>query len=418
MVRLYRIARLLPALTLIAATVLVSPLYASAATATWQKVDVTVHADEPGGAVVIVTGQLPESTSLPAEVKLAVPEGARLQWAGEILGGPPENDPKASTRSTVEASMTVYSLRLAKSRIGQIEAVLPTAVAYDGSRYAVALAWTAPEDIPEVNVMVRVPQGSQIVTPMDGARMVTGDSGYSYYERSSSGVKSGQNLGIAMAYTLAGQPLQTGAAAGGSDAALIVVLIGLGALALFAVFFVVSRKTRRTADADLAEESDSHDRSKEAPRADNDGDADGELPPRAPMSRTKVTILVLVVLAMALPILAVAIAMVDARKPQFSGDSVTQTWAQQEACATASIPLNVSSPSEASAGAQRLFDAIKDVDGIVSATVRFSDPHIEIGYCESSSSEADLRQRLASTGLVDAAGSAEATPAPEPGPSE
>jgi hypothetical protein len=60
--------------------------------AAWSKVDVAVHAEQ-NGTLMIVSGELPESTALPAKVKLAAPAGSTFQWAGEILGGDVSQDP-------------------------------------------------------------------------------------------------------------------------------------------------------------------------------------------------------------------------------------------------------------------------------------------------------------------------------------
>ena len=39
-----------------------------------------------GGPLLLVAGQLPEGTQLPAEIVLPVPEDSTIQWAGEIIG--------------------------------------------------------------------------------------------------------------------------------------------------------------------------------------------------------------------------------------------------------------------------------------------------------------------------------------------
>ena len=64
-----------------------------AAPATWERVDVTRHSGQDGN-VLLVSGELPASASLPVEAQLSVPAGLELQWIGEVLGGPAADDPE------------------------------------------------------------------------------------------------------------------------------------------------------------------------------------------------------------------------------------------------------------------------------------------------------------------------------------
>ena len=91
-------------------------------------------------------------------------------------------------------------------------------------------------------------------------------------------------------------------------------------------------------------------------------------------------------------------------KPKATGDTISQTFSSGEACATATIPLAVSADADPSKTAETLFAAIKPIPGLTTATYNRKTASIDIGYCESSSSEAALRQALAPTGMVASGG--------------
>lgn len=49
-------------------------------------------APEPGSAIVIVSIELSADTTLPATVRLPIPVGMNVDWAGEVVGGDPTQD--------------------------------------------------------------------------------------------------------------------------------------------------------------------------------------------------------------------------------------------------------------------------------------------------------------------------------------
>jgi len=81
---------------------------ALAAPAPWQRVDVILHAEESGG-VMLVSGELPPGTKLPAEAELSVPAGSTLLWTGEILGGATSEDPSLTCTTGVGEWGEVFS---------------------------------------------------------------------------------------------------------------------------------------------------------------------------------------------------------------------------------------------------------------------------------------------------------------------
>ncbi len=79
--------------TLVLATVFLVPMSAGAAVVQPGVVDYQVWmAPEPGAAIVIVSVELSADASLPATVRLPVPTGMTVDWAGEVVGGDPSGD--------------------------------------------------------------------------------------------------------------------------------------------------------------------------------------------------------------------------------------------------------------------------------------------------------------------------------------
>lgn len=99
-------------------------------------------------ALLVEQAILASTTTLPAEVRFAVPKGAVLQWTGEILGGDVSKD--ISTTPTVN-SLADYEevvFTVTKSRTAQIEAHW-SGVKFSGKKRAVTLDWTQRYDAKE-----------------------------------------------------------------------------------------------------------------------------------------------------------------------------------------------------------------------------------------------------------------------------
>ena len=208
----------------------------------WERVDVTLHSEQSGG-VMLVSGQLPESTKLPAEAELSVPAGSSLQWVGQILGGDPTADPELTyAKSTVDGS-DVYRFTLTKARIAQIEIVTSDAAGFDGTKYTPAVKWTATQAVPEVRLSARIPQSAQIVQAAPGAALQPGSTGYGFYTKSVKNVKPGDQLDMTFSYQVAATPTSgASTTSSGSTAQIIVILVAIAAGAFFVM--AVRRKMK------------------------------------------------------------------------------------------------------------------------------------------------------------------------------
>lgn len=392
-------------------SVLCAATAASAKPVGWGTVDVTLHSEAEGG-VMVIAGNLPETTALPAEAELSAPKGSSLVWIGEILGGPLSEDPSLKYTKTTKGDADVYLLTLARSRTAQVEVVAAPYSPMESSGYAASLVWPTANAVPEVRAAIRVPAGARVTTGSAGAEMLTGDT-YDYYAATVKDVKAGGSVRLALGFTApavaapgAGAPA---ASTSGSDTILWVVL--LLAMVAGVALVVVAVAVRGTRGSSLVHEADASDRNGSSlaitplpatVEADDGEEADeaGDGPaPRNPASTRRAIVTAAVVVVF---MLVAVIVGVETNKPRVTGDTISRTFAGGEACATASIALAVPAGADAVTTAQSLFDALKAVPSITTVTYSLKASTVEVGYCESSSSEAALREALAPTGLVSA----------------
>jgi copper chaperone CopZ len=404
-------------LVAIVAVLLVFPAAASAAPANaqWDKVDVIVHV-EGGSNIVIVAGELPASAKLPATVQLAVPAGGEFQWAGEILGGDVSADPSVTYEVERAGDSDIYSFTLTKSRIGQVEVLLPSVVTFDGSAYSANLNWTAPDELKKLDMSVRVTQGAQVQTAAEGASIVPGPPGYSYYQKQVSDLKKGQSESLAFTYTQpagavpAAPNAPAGQAGGNSGLALAAVIVVFGAAFLFAAR-AVQRKMQGAAYSDSDDEvfADDDESAADYEQADEEvadavelvDDGADELPEEdasetVVAARSK-TAMVTWAVAGAL-VVAVVAAIYSGGAATQTGDTVVMQYAQVDACTTSDITLAVPAGGDVSRDADKILSSLRQLAGVGTATLHLKEARVEVAYCSSSADEQQIVQALNASG--------------------
>src|SRR3990172_3731425 len=100
--------------------------------------------------------QLPAATTLPAEVKMAVPKGAQVIWTGEMLGGDPSQDPQTTYKVNTKGDFDEIVFTLSKGRVGQVEATWP-GLKIDGKDRTLTLDWVQRYPTKEVLFEFREP---------------------------------------------------------------------------------------------------------------------------------------------------------------------------------------------------------------------------------------------------------------------
>lgn len=369
---------------------------ALAAPASWERVDVVLH-PEDSGSVMLISGELPASAKLPARAELSVPAGAKLAWIGEILGGATSADPAlAYTKSTVGSS-DVYRFTLATSRKAQVEVASPGPQALDAASFETSLKWTATRTVPEVTLSVRVPEGARIVAPADGASLEAGDAGFSYYTKTVKSVKPGAEVELAFTYSLAAvTAAATDATGSGStDATVLVIVVA----AFLAVVVIASIAIRGRMRGNLREVTEV-----EAPEDDGDSAFAAEREDGSDIVRARQRLratrnLVTATVIGGLLVFVIVVCVVSIR-PQVSGGVISQTFSTGQPCADAEIGLTVPAGADPAKTAETLFAALRQIAGMSNAAYDAPTSTLKVGFCESETTEADIRAVLQPTGLV------------------
>lgn len=382
-----------------ATTVLLVVLFgastALAAPAPWQRVDVILHAEQSGG-VMLISGELPPGTKLPAEAELSVPAGSTLLWIGEILGGTTSEDPSLTyTTATVGAS-DVYRFMLTKALKAQVEVEAATPQVLDDGSFSSSLKWTSLTAVPEVGMSIRVPAGAEVITGTPGATLEPGESGAAYFTKIAEKVKAGAKLDLSFTYSVSAvAPVATSTPAGGSDTGTILIVLALLLVLAIVIIVAVWAKMRSRAVPDDETESD------EAPASATD-----EVPLDAGQGQTQPSgagrtakVLVTTIVVGVLLVFVVIVAVLSTR-PQVTGDTISRTFATGEACATTEFALAVPSGADPVTTAEALFAALKAVPGMNNATYNARTSSISVGYCGSEASEAEVRAAMQPTGFV------------------
>jgi hypothetical protein len=90
----------------------------------------------------------------------------------------------------------------------------------------------------------------------------------------------------------------------------------------------------------------------------------------------------------------------QATKPKLAGDTISKTFSQGAPCASATIEVVQKDGADPAATADTLFKALEGLDGMNTGTYNAKTSSIEVGWCESKTTEEAVRGVLEPTGLV------------------
>jgi len=244
-----------PALAAPAATS--APVSASASTpvdaSAGGPVEVQIWPGQGGQTAVIAAVAVDASVKLPVTVRIPVAPGAKVEWAGEILGGAAEGDIERPFTLVQGRGGQFAEFTLTKSHRGQIDAIgAPLKVS--GDIASVSIDYVQTVDSTLTTIAVRIPANvSKVkITPAPVGKPVLNVDGESLYSLSPVTLKPGEKQTIAISFSTT-PPVEP---APGSN--LNAVLIGLAA-ALVVVVVVMIVLVRRNAAAQVTEESGDED---------------------------------------------------------------------------------------------------------------------------------------------------------------
>ena len=358
---------------------------------------------EDGGALMIVSGELPETAKLPAEVKLSAPAGSTVQWAGEILGGDVSADPSVKYDVATEGDTDVYSFTLAQSRIGQIEVLASEAATQTLTGGTADFGWTAPATTKKLVLNLRVPQGAKLTGPANGITSTPGPTGYAYLQREVNDVKPGQTEVLKVAYTApaappAGGVTQPTPAAETSPVLYVVLAAVAGLFALFGMAVWRKMSGATSSDGDRQPRVTTASASSK-PRASAGTTVATDEAPDARAGRgaiqPKTVAVVLVVGAL---VVGGAFAVSSGGSATTVGDVVTMQYAQVDACTVTNLVLTPPAGADLAKDAEKIMSTLRSVPGVGSSTVHLKEQRLQVDYCESSASEEQLVAAVEGTG--------------------
>jgi LPXTG-motif cell wall-anchored protein len=221
----------------------------------------------PNQAAVIADVQLSPSVKLPARVRIPIPKGATVQWAGEILGGDPSADPERTFVVVKGAGGGSYAeFTLQKARRGQIDCS-GIQLKTEGEQVSFTSSWVQSTETTAVLLTVRLPAGVSRVTisPKPEGSPQTNMQGESLYALPLLSLPVGQKQDVSVSYST--NPSGTAPATGSSRTAILVVLGVLLVGAVGVLAFAITRQRRNAEDG-----PDSDDRRRPANDSDETDD--------------------------------------------------------------------------------------------------------------------------------------------------
>lgn len=205
--------------------------------------------EDGGEAVFTAAFDLPPDATLPAEVAVAIPREAVLFWVGELLGGPSSEDVRSQYRVEPRSDHILVVLTLKRSRVGQVEAVLPRALRVAGEERTLEAEWVSAGEVGDLQFGLQLPGEARLVTVTPGAVGMTGRDGSPMHVLRHGGAGPGQKVSAFVTYRVA-EPAAApaGTKAPGEPGTVLLVAIAVLVLALLFAVLIVSRKGPRRAE--------------------------------------------------------------------------------------------------------------------------------------------------------------------------
>lgn len=182
-------------------------------------------------SLLVVSLKLPDTATLPARVRMPLPEGAQVTWAGEIIGTDATRDISRSFTIVDTSGGRAIEFIAEKARALQYEADLPLPTVAGGQVMA-TMKWVQTTDALGVNPAVKTPAGATAVqiTPAPAEQPRTNSAGEALYTlpQQSPALGGGFTLQVAFKQGIAGSASTTSTAQGAGPIplyALVVILL-------------------------------------------------------------------------------------------------------------------------------------------------------------------------------------------------
>lgn len=201
---------------------------------------------ESGQLIIVTAVALPDSVKLPATVRIPVPEGATVQWAGEVFGGDLSADierPYKMIKSPVGGQYAEFTLE--QTRTAQVDSDM-AAVTEDGAGMSASFEWVQSVASPGTSFSVRVPARATAVkvVPAPAGAPDTNAAGEHLYSGDEIKLEPGQKQTVSFNYSTAAAG-QGDAPASSLNSLVTILAIALAVAILILVVLVVRQRGAR-----------------------------------------------------------------------------------------------------------------------------------------------------------------------------
>ncbi|MFU8891026.1 MAG: heavy-metal-associated domain-containing protein [Anaerosomatales bacterium] len=396
------------------ALTLAVPLSAAAAPLANMDFTLLVTSQGTGNPLLLVAGQLPEGTELPAELALPVPEGSIVEWSGEIVGQSIEEDEAAPATIETRDGVTVAVLEMNNSRIGQVEVSFPGAVTpSEGDTFTGAFEVTAPTDAEMVRVAIGLAPGTQAAALPDNVLSAQGPQGYTYYYRELGEMSAGDPIAFSLDYREISAPpaAGTGGSPSGSAEVPPLVIVLIAAVLAGAVLMVLASRARSRGteaeefegdDVVLAEDSSVVEPAALESETVSELESEPEIISPSPGWLTPQR---LVIIAGVLVVGIIAAVILGGQQGQIGVTESADGWITQRistASSESSLDLNVQIGCECPPAeeAPKMFEALRQVPGVAHAALHEATLLMRIEYDPALTNEAAIGLALRGAGYL------------------
>jgi hypothetical protein len=233
---------------------------------------VQVGPDEGQGVLVVIVGiTLDVSVKLPARVRIPVPPGSSVAWAGEVLGNNPAADKQREyTLGRGDGGAQYAEFTLAESHQGQID-VLANTLTTNGSLISATTTFVQSVSSTSTAFAVRMPAGVDNVkiTPTPISPPEFNSAGESLYTLGERVLAPGAKLPITLSYSKV--TTQTAPSGSTSPMTMLFVVVAGALLVVIVAILVIARRGQ---PSEVDEESDEDAGDDEVDYEDEGGDAE------------------------------------------------------------------------------------------------------------------------------------------------
>jgi hypothetical protein len=209
-------------------------------------------ADDKNFAVVLVDLVLDRAVKLPATVRVPIPPGGNVMWAGEVLGGDVNADPQRPYTVHQGTGGQYAELTLSQSHQAQIDTGgLPRAL--NGTTVSTTIEYVQSVPSTATSFSVRVPAGATDIkiTPPPQGVPDSNAAGEHLYVMATQALSLGDKVAVSVSYKNAAS-----GAAGGSSNNQTMLLIALGVALVAVIVALVFVQRARGTSAGAGESDD------------------------------------------------------------------------------------------------------------------------------------------------------------------